>query len=105
MPQKRPGDSTKVCIECIGQCTGFACFSRTRERVRLTQTKPAHCPLQFTQHSLCESPGLFCGISWERKACNTQTHIIIANPGSVGWRRDIVSFGWTFVPGATRGRT
>ena len=51
------GGSTKVCIECIGQCVGFVCFSRTRERVRLTQTKPTHCSLQSTQHSLYDSPG------------------------------------------------
>ncbi len=52
--------STKVCIECIGQFTGFVCSSRTRKRVRLVHTKPANCPLQSTQHSLCD-PSSQCG--------------------------------------------
>ena len=62
----RPG-STKVCIECIGQSAKFVCSSRTRERVRLAHTNFTDCPLQSTQHYLCESPVLFYSRPWARR--------------------------------------
>ncbi len=58
------GTRTKVCIECIGQFFVFVCPSRTRKRVRLVHTKTKNCPLQSTQHSLCESPARVFALAW-----------------------------------------
>ncbi len=47
--------STNVCMKCIGQSVKFVCSSRTHKCVRLAHTNFTDCPLQFTQHYLCET--------------------------------------------------